>query len=57
MTIQAHLAELERKHRVLEDELHDALNHPSTDALQILELKRRKLMVRDEIVRLRETVH
>jgi hypothetical protein len=49
--------ELQRKHRVLEDELHEALTHPSVDALQIAELKRRKLMVRDEIERLRETVH
>ena len=57
MTIQAHLAELERKHRVLENELQEALNHPSTDALEIVELKRRKLMVRDEIARLRDTVH
>ena len=57
MSIQAHLVELQRKHRVLEDELHEALTHPSVDALQIAELKRRKLMVRDEIERLRETVH
>jgi len=61
MAIQAHLVELERKHRVLEDELHDALLHLSTDDLRIVELKRRKLMVKDEIERLRqstvETLH
>ncbi len=57
MAVQAHLAELERKHRVLEDELHEALVHPSTDALRIAELKRRKLVVKDEIERLRESVH
>lgn len=56
MAIQAHLVELERKHRVLETELHEALVHPSTDDLRIVELKRRKLMVRDEIERLRQTV-
>ena len=55
MAIQAHLVELERKHRVLEDELHDALLHLSTDDLRIVELKRRKLMVKDEIERLRQT--
>jgi hypothetical protein len=53
MAIQAHLVELERKHKVLESELHDALLHLSTDDLQIVELKRRKLMVKDEIERLR----
>jgi hypothetical protein len=54
MAIQAHLVELERKHKVLETELHDALVHLSTDDLRIVELKRRKLMVRDQIERLRQ---
>ena len=53
MAIQAHLVELERKHRILEDELHDALRHLSTDDLRIIELKRRKLMHPDEIERLK----
>jgi hypothetical protein len=53
MSIQAHLAELERKHRALEDEIADALAHPSTDDLTIAELKRRKLQVKDEIARLK----
>ena len=55
MAIQAHLVELERKHKVLENELHEALVHLSTDDLQIVELKRRKLMVKDQIERLRHT--
>jgi hypothetical protein len=54
MSIQAHLAELERRHQALEDELNEALAHPSTDDLQVAELKRRKLQVKDEIVRLRQ---
>ncbi|MCE3256893.1 YdcH family protein [Nitrobacter vulgaris] len=53
MAIQAHLAELERKHRILESELHDALRHLSTDDTRIAELKRRKLMLKDEIERLK----
>ena len=53
MAIQAHLAELERKHRILESELHDALRHLSTDDMRIAELKRRKLMLKDEIQRLK----
>ena len=61
MAIQAHLAELERKHDVLEKQLHDALNHPSTDDIAILELKRKKLQVKDEIERVRSetsaTIH
>lgn len=54
MAIQAHLVELERKHRVLENELHEALQHLSTDDLQIIELKRRKLLLKDEIERLKK---
>jgi hypothetical protein len=56
MAIQAHLVELERKHEVLENELHDALKHLSVDDLQIIALKRRKLVLKDEIERLRHTV-
>ena len=55
MAIQAHLVELERKHRNLENELCEALVHLSTDDLRIAELKRRKLLVKDEIERLRQT--
>jgi hypothetical protein len=53
MSIQAHLAELEKKHRALEEEISDALAHLSTDDLKIVELKRRKLQVKDEIERLK----
>ena len=55
MAIQAHLVELERKHKLLETELHQALVHLSTDDLRIVELKRRKLLVKDEIERLRQS--
>jgi hypothetical protein len=47
-----HLADLESKHRALEDEISEALAHPSTDDVKIAELKRRKLQVKDEIARL-----
>ena len=41
MTIHSHIAELERKHRALDDELAEAMAHPSTDDTKIAELKRR----------------
>jgi hypothetical protein len=56
MAIESHLAELEKRHQALEQEISDALIHPSTDDLQIAELKRRKLQVKDEIARLRQDV-
>jgi hypothetical protein len=54
MAIESHLAELERRHQALEQEISEALAHPSTDDLKIAELKRRKLHVKDEISRLKQ---
>jgi hypothetical protein len=56
MSIQAHLAELERRHQALEDEITEAIAHPSTDDVAIAQLKRRKLQVKDEIERLKQDV-
>lgn len=56
MSMQSHLAELERKHQALKRQLEDALAHPSTDDLTIADLKRRKLLVKDEITRLKHEV-
>jgi len=53
MSMQAHLAELEKRHQALEDEINECLTHPAVDDLKIVELKRRKLQVKDEIERLR----
>jgi hypothetical protein len=61
MSIQADLAQLEQQHRALEREIEDAITHPGSDVLMLTELKRRKLHLKDEIMRLRhtplETVH
>jgi hypothetical protein len=59
MSVQAHLAELEKRHQALEHEIAEAQAHPSVDDLTLAELKRRKLQVKDEIVRLKhvESVH
>jgi hypothetical protein len=56
MSRAAHLAELERRHRVLESEIIEARAHPSIDNLQIAEMKRRKLLVKDEIARLQTLI-
>jgi hypothetical protein len=59
MTMETHLAELERRHQALEKEIEDALQHPGVDTLTLTELKRKKLVLKDEIARLRsdEAVH
>ncbi|TGR93338.1 DUF465 domain-containing protein, partial [bacterium M00.F.Ca.ET.191.01.1.1] len=43
MSLASHLDELQRKHGDIERELIDAMNHPSVDDLEIVNLKRRKL--------------
>jgi len=53
MSMQSHLAELEKKHEALEEEITECLTHPGIDDLKIVELKRKKLQVKDEIERLR----
>ena len=53
MTIKERLAELERQHKALESDIAEALAQTSVDDLKIKELKRRKLMLKDEIERLR----
>lgn len=57
MNIEAHLASLTKRHGDLEEELHAAINQPSTDASKIVELKRRKLRIKDEIERIRSSIH
>ena len=54
MSMQMHLAELEKRHQALEQEIYEAQMHPSCDDLKIAELKRRKLLLKDEIARLQQ---
>ena len=56
MSRATHLAELERRHQALESQIIEARAHPSIDNLQIAEMKRRKLLVKDEIARLQTLI-
>jgi hypothetical protein len=53
MTIKADLAELERQHKAIENEIAEVLGQGLIDELKIKELKCRKLMLKDEMERLR----
>jgi len=55
MALESHLAELERRHQALEKEIEDTLSHPGADALELADLKKRKLHLKDEISRLKDT--
>ena len=53
MAMQAHLAELEKRHEALEREIQTELHRPSGDDLKVVTLKRKKLQLKEEIERLR----
>jgi hypothetical protein len=54
MAIESHLVELRRRHQALERRIEDATLHPGVDSLELGELKRRKLLLKDEMVRLKD---
>jgi hypothetical protein len=53
MTIQSHLQTLEKKHGALEDEIAEALAHPSMSDIVLIDLKRKKLHIKEEIERIK----
>ncbi len=52
MSVQSHLQELQRRHAALQSEIKRELSHPATDPLRLAELKRKKLVLKDQITRL-----
>ena len=52
MAAEAHLTELNEKHRNLEQAINAELSRPHADDLRIQELKRQKLKLKDTIERM-----
>ena len=58
MSLQGHIVELQRRHEALEREIEEEQNHPSSDDARVTELKRKKLLIKDQMKRLeQETRH
>jgi hypothetical protein len=59
MSLQGHIHELQRRHEAIDKEIEEERHHRLYDELKILELKRKKLQIKDEITKLRqdETLH
>ncbi len=58
MAVEAHIAEIQEKHRQLDIQIENELQNPGSDDLQISALKREKLRLKEELERLRnETRH
>ncbi|WP_162653081.1 DUF465 domain-containing protein [Lentilitoribacter sp. Alg239-R112] len=57
MSSEAHLASLEEKHHALEAELDTLMNSPRPQEELVIDLKRRKLKLKDRIEQFRSTKH
>ena len=60
MSLHNHLTKLERRHSALSREIEKETGYPGSDEAKVNELKRRKLLLKDEITKLRTpegTVH
>jgi hypothetical protein len=55
MTTESHIAALEKRHRELDREIQDELTHVSYDEQMVASLKRKKLEIKDELVRLKSS--
>ena len=53
MSVESHLAELQKRHGDIDQQLDQQKLHPSIDELEIAALKRRKLMLKDEMEKLK----
>lgn len=52
MSLSSHLEELKRKHQALSDQVEEIQRAPGASDLEIAELKKKKLRLKEEIERL-----
>ncbi|MFZ3034755.1 MAG: DUF465 domain-containing protein [Parvibaculum sp.] len=52
MALESHIAELNNRHKALENEIEAELHHPASSDLHIAELKKMKLRLKEEIEKL-----
>lgn len=57
MSSEAHLASLEEKHNALEAELASLMNSPRPQQALVIDIKRRKLKLKDRMEEFRSTRH
>ena len=54
MSLHGHIDELQKRHDLLKKEVERERLHPKTDERKILELKRKKLKIKDELIKLQQ---
>ena len=53
MSLQGHIAELSRRHQTIDKQIEMEKTHPAADPIKLSELKRKKLLLKDEMAKLR----
>jgi hypothetical protein len=57
MALEARIRELGLRHQTLERAIEDELSRPSGDDLRVMELKRQKLRLKEELESLKTATH
>lgn len=57
MALQGHIHELSEKHKKLEELIETEMAHPDWSEHRVAALKKQKLRIKDELERLRSSVH
>ena len=57
MAMQGHIQELSEKHKRLEELIEAEMAHPDWDEVRVASLKKEKLRIKDELLRLQSVVH
>jgi hypothetical protein len=57
MLQQGHIQELSEKHKQLEETITSEMANPDWDEVRVAALKKEKLRIKDELERLRSSVH
>lgn len=57
MALESHISELSQRHRVLDQKIEKEQSRPLIDDVKLAELKRKKLLLKDEINRLKHNVN
>jgi len=57
MAMQGHIDELSTKHQRLQEMIETEMTHPDWDEIRVAALKKEKLRIKDELERLRSSVH
>jgi hypothetical protein len=57
MALQGHIQELSTKHQKLEELIENEMSHPDWDDVRVAALKKEKLRIKDELERLRASIH